>query len=309
VGELHWFKGNIHTHTNRSDGDSEPDVVVRWYRRNAYDFLVITDHNHLTLLDYQAKARRFRRPLMIPGEELSVNMSNGIGFTAIHVNGIGIKEFVEPVDTGETVSTLQANIDAVRNAGGIASINHPNYTWAFDHRHIVQVFGAPLLEIFNGNTPVNTYGGAGHPSFEEIWDLVLSAGRPIFGVAVDDSHHFKGDFKPSKANPGRGWVVVRASSLESDAIIEGLETGNFYSSTGITLEELGTNSHSLYLKVKQEWHFKYTTDFIGQHGKLIYQTYGTEASYKIRGDEGYVRARIKSSDGTTAWTQPIFTER
>jgi len=309
VERLHWFKGNIHTHTNRSDGDSEPDVVVRWYRRNAYDFLVISDHNHLTLLDHQAKSGRFRKPLLIPGEEVSLNLNNGTGITAVHVNGIGIKGFVEPIDAVDVVSTLQANIDAVRNAGGIASINHPNYTWAFDHRHIVQVSGAALLEIFNGNTPVNTYGGAGHPSFEDIWDLVLSAARPIFGVAVDDSHHFKGDFKPSKANPGRGWVVLRAPRLEPYAIIEALETGNFYSSTGITLEELEADSHRIYLKVQQEWHFKYTTDFIGQGGKLLSQTYGTEASYRTCGNEGYVRARVKASDGANAWTQPIFTER
>src|SRR5687768_12129771 len=31
---LRWFKGNTHTHTLNSDGDSPPDVVVRWYREN-----------------------------------------------------------------------------------------------------------------------------------------------------------------------------------------------------------------------------------------------------------------------------------
>ncbi|MCH8088182.1 MAG: PHP domain-containing protein, partial [Chloroflexi bacterium] len=96
-----WFKGNIHTHTNKSDGDSDPEPVVRWYRRNGYDFLVLTDHNHLTLLDYGSKKRRFRRPLMIPGEELSVRISNGK--TAIHLNGIGITRMVEPLDAGDVV--------------------------------------------------------------------------------------------------------------------------------------------------------------------------------------------------------------
>ena len=46
-----WFKGNLHTHTNKSDGDSSPEVVVDWYHKNAYDFLVLSDHNHLTILD------------------------------------------------------------------------------------------------------------------------------------------------------------------------------------------------------------------------------------------------------------------
>ena len=46
-----WFKGNLHTHTNKSDGDSSPEIVVDWYSNNKYDFLVLSDHNHLTILD------------------------------------------------------------------------------------------------------------------------------------------------------------------------------------------------------------------------------------------------------------------
>ena len=307
MAELRWFKGNIHTHTNRSDGDSDPEAVVRWYRRNGYDFLVLTDHNHLTLLDYQSGKRRFRRPLMIPGEELSVNIDHGM--TAVHVGGIGIGRLVEPVDAGDVVSTLQANVDAVLSAGGVASINHPNYTWAFDHRHVARVSGAALLEIFNGNTPTNVYGGGGHPSYDEIWDGVLSAGRRIFGVAVDDSHHFKGDFKPGKANPGRGWVMVKAPSLERGPILDALEAGAFYSSTGVTLTELEADSEGVHLKVEQEWHFAYTTRFTGPEGKLLSEASGTEAQYSVSGDERYVRAVVSASDGTKAWTQPVFTGR
>ena len=29
-----WFKGNTHTHTLNSDGDSTPDDVVKWYREH-----------------------------------------------------------------------------------------------------------------------------------------------------------------------------------------------------------------------------------------------------------------------------------
>jgi len=43
-----WYKGNTHTHTINSDGDSTPDQVVRWYREHGYQFLVLTDHNFLT---------------------------------------------------------------------------------------------------------------------------------------------------------------------------------------------------------------------------------------------------------------------
>src|ERR1041385_6337438 len=46
-----WYKGNTHTHTLNSDGDSTPDEVVRWYRSHGYQFLVLTDHNYLTAID------------------------------------------------------------------------------------------------------------------------------------------------------------------------------------------------------------------------------------------------------------------
>ena len=91
--------------------------------------------------------------------------------------------------------------------------------------------------------------------------MVLTAGRPIFGVAVDDSHHFQGDFKPSLANPGRGWVIVDAPALERDAVVEALEAGTFYSSTGVVLDELVITPDRIELAICQEWHMAYDTEF------------------------------------------------
>src|SRR5688572_24689968 len=49
--KLRWYKGNLHTHTTNSDGDSSPEDVVRWYKANGYDFVAITDHEHITAVD------------------------------------------------------------------------------------------------------------------------------------------------------------------------------------------------------------------------------------------------------------------
>ena len=43
-----WLKGNLHTHTDRSDGDSPAETVVRWYRDHGYGFLALTDHDTVT---------------------------------------------------------------------------------------------------------------------------------------------------------------------------------------------------------------------------------------------------------------------
>ena len=303
MAKTRWFKGNIHTHTSESDGDADPRTVVRWYRQHDYDFLVLSDHNHLTIIDYAEGQRRFKRPLMVPGEELSIRLSEGT--IPVHINGIGISRMVEPIDTGDVVSTLQANVDAIHQAGGIASINHPNYQWAFDHEALKQVVGANLLEIFNGVDVANVDGAPGRPSYEQIWDGVLSAGRAIFGVATDDSHNYK-DFHPGMLNPGRGWVVVHAEELVSEAIVEGLASGNFYASTGVELTDLKSSSEAVLLRIEQQSDFVYTTSFIGRDGKTHAETTGLEASYEPTGDECYIRAVVKSSSGGKAWTQPVF---
>ena len=307
-----WYKGNIHTHTTASDGDASPDKVVSWYRRHGYDFLVLSDHNHLTLLDYGSGKRRFKRPLMIPGEEVSVRIQAGV--VPIHVNGIGITRVVEPVDAGEVVPTLQANVDAIVAAGGIASINHPNFEWAFNHEAIRQVTGASLLEVFNGHPVLNVYGVPDRPGYEEIWDRVLSSGKVIFGVATDDSHNYS-DFAWDRSNPGRGWVMVRSPELSAPAIVDALARGDFYASIGVELEEVESSRDAISLRVQPrssddrlaEWRdAEYVTRFIGRDGTVHSEVVGTEASYRIRGNEGHVRATVMSSSGPQAWVQPVF---
>jgi hypothetical protein len=39
-----FYRGNMHTHSNRSDGVLPPEAVVAAYRERGYDFLVLSDH-------------------------------------------------------------------------------------------------------------------------------------------------------------------------------------------------------------------------------------------------------------------------
>jgi len=170
---------------------------------------------------------------------------------------------------------------------------------------IATVAGASLLEVFNGHPATNSPGGPGKASAEEIWDGVLSAGRVIFGAATDDSHNYK-DFTPQLSNPGRGWVVVRAPELTPGAVVEALETGQFYSSTGVTLLDVEMSARSCWLRIEPQRDFLYATTFSGRDGVVHATADGPEPSYRPRGDEGYVRATVTSSGGLKAWTQPVF---
>src|SRR5262245_21724371 len=69
---LRWYKGNTHTHTINSDGDSTPDEVVRWYREHGYNFLVLSDHNYLTEIDgLNAVFGAANKFILIKGEEVT----------------------------------------------------------------------------------------------------------------------------------------------------------------------------------------------------------------------------------------------
>ena len=301
--EAHWYKGNIHTHTNLSDGDASPEVAVRWYRDHGYDFLVLSDHNHLTL--YEHAEADSGKPLMIPGEEISANMPRpGSDYSIpVHIIAIGINRVVEPIITDDIVTTLQANINAIAEAGGISSIAHPNYRWAFDHRQITAVAGAACMEIYTPDS--NVEGAPGRYSTEQIWDNVLTAGRPIWGVAVDDTHSYF-DVAPHLFYPGRGWIVVRAGELTQDAIVDGIERGDFYASTGVELDELEIDDEGIHLRVHQHEDWEYAVTFTGRGGTTFGQVAGTDASYRFRGDEGYIRATVTSANPDKAWTQPVF---
>ena len=61
MADARWYKGSLHAHTTRSSGDASPEVVAKWFADNGYDWLVISDHNLMTILESPT------RPLMITG--------------------------------------------------------------------------------------------------------------------------------------------------------------------------------------------------------------------------------------------------
>ena len=123
-----WFKGNTHTHTLNSDGDSTPDEVVRWYREHGYHFLVLTDHNYLTTR--RRPQRRARRRGQVPGR------SRRRGDEHRQRQGRA-RQRPESRDARGAAdggvgrdSRCSRTSTASGAANGVPHINHPNFTWA-----------------------------------------------------------------------------------------------------------------------------------------------------------------------------------
>jgi hypothetical protein len=297
-----FYRGNTHTHTLNSDGDSTPDDVVRWYREHGYHFLVLTDHNFLTSVDgLNALHGADERFLVVKGEEVT----SSVGQKSIHVNGLDVSRKVDPATTGTVLDVLQSNVDGIRAAGGVPHINHPNFRWSITTDELRQVRNNKLFEIYNGHPQVNNVGGGGVPGVEEVWDAILSSGLMLYGVAVDDAHTFKQPGNPNAAGPGRGWIAVRAARLEARALLDAIERGDFYASTGVELDDLQVSPERVQVAVKPVASSKYRVQFIGKGGRLLSESTEAVATYVPKGDEGYVRVRVLESNGRLAWIQPV----
>jgi hypothetical protein len=113
-------------------------------------------------------------------------------------------------------------------------------------------------------------------------------------------------------------VMVRAEKLEAQAIVAALDRGDFYASTGVELDDYQASASAITIKVKQRFwgsgredNMKagYRIQFVGKGGAVLQDVEGTDATYTVKGSEGYVRARITQSDGKMAWTQPVMLTR
>ena len=304
--KLNWYKGNTHTHTVNSDGDSTPDEVVRWYRENKYNFLVLSDHNFLTessgLNSVFGAAEKF---LLIPGEEITDKFEK----KDIHINGLNPRELVKPTGGDSVVATIQNNVNAIRKVEGVPHVNHPNFNWSITADDLKRIKNLRLFEIYNGHPTVNNLGGGGQPGLEAMWDDILSSGMVLYGIAVDDAHVFKAPEDRTKARPGFGWVMVRAERLATTDILQAMERGDFYASTGVTLRDYQADKKQITINIAEQPTVKYTVQFVGQWGKVLKEVATNPATYTFKGDEAYVRARVIESNGKFAWTQPVFLDK
>ena len=298
-----WYKGNTHCHTLNSDGDSSPWEVAEWYKNHGYNFLFITDHNFLTSVDrLNAVYGKESDFLVIQG----VEVSKRFGDDPIHVCALNPERLLVPEDGSSLVNVLQDTISTIRDTKAAPIIAHPNFRWSFGSEELKKAGNCLLFELFNAHPAVNNSGWGDKQSTEEMWDDVLSSGKIIYGVASDDAHCFREPWARTEARPNQGWVMVEAEELSGAAIVEALEKGRFYSSTGIELEDYRVDKASVMIKVKQDRDAQYLLQFIGREGNVFFETYENQATYTFKGNEMYIRIKIEDSNGNRAWTQPIW---
>jgi hypothetical protein len=293
-------KGNIHTHTTRSDGDRPPQDVYAWYRDHGYNFVALTDHNTLTDPALFRLLERKRRFVLIPGEEVTMR---GAG-KQVHVNALCHKETIGGHAFDTQREALAWAVRQVHAQGGVALVNHPNWDWALTADDLPAARGAELLEIWSGHPYVHTLGDATRLSHEAIWDKELTAGERFAGVAVDDAHAYGPRAPETAARPGRAWIQVFAPEASREAICAALAAGRLYASIGPVLRRIHVTDRTYAVHPADP---SAEVEFVGKGGVVLQHGKADRdgaARYELKGGEGYVRARITTADGKHAWTQP-----
>lgn len=299
--------------------------------------------------EYAGRVAEPGRFLVLQGEEISDRFES----RPLHVNATNVAEVIPPQGGASVADVLQRDIDAVlaqRHATGrpmFPHVNHPNFGWAVTAEDLMDLDGERFFEVYNGHPLVHNAGDSLRPSTERIWDIVLTmrltAGHDVvYGIATDDAHNYT-QSDSTRANPARGWVMVRAAELTPEAIVASMEAGDFYASTGVTLTDVMASPDRLALRIAEESGVTYVTEFIGTRtgydrtvlpvpddsaglpvthrysadvGTVLAAVHGPNPEYTFAGDEIYVRARVRSSrpvehpvhtgEMQTAWVQPII---
>jgi len=324
-----WYRGNTHAHTVIcGHADSEPEVVACWYLDHGYNFLILSEHNYFINPDSVSLPENRRKDfILIPGEEVS-------GPRTVHSTAMNTDKLVNPHKELEVKSEiLQNHVDLTLQSGGHTILNHPNYKYVIKVGDVLPVKHLYMFELYNGHPHVNNFGDDNHISTEALWDELLTSGMTIYGVSSDDAHHFS-KIDTIYSNPGRGWVMVQAPELTSDAITNAMVNGNFYSSNGVILSECSVKDDIYSIKINMEKTLKelaspdvrgkhisnnkegFIIEFIGPAGEVLSVSNSETANFSIDNNHAYVRAKItlrymhpqRGMEEFYAWGQPVFTD-
>lgn len=280
-----WFKGNLHTHTTRSDGLFSPEEAIAWYRGQGYDFVALTDHWVLSQGQVFGPANDF---VTIAGTEL-----DGPGY---HMLALGISDLPDR----ELAYSAQALTDAVVGLGGLPFFAHPYWTGqsSADIAPIRRIAG---IEVFN--SVCEKMDGLGYASVH--WDELLALGLRLNALAVDDVHW-------KHNSQGRGYVMVRAKSLDESSILEAIRRGHFYSSTGPKIADLRMVHHEdgqPSLRVHCSPCSTITFYASGPRGRRFEAVPGRlldAATFPLRAEQVYLRVECRDAQGGVAWSNPIY---
>jgi hypothetical protein len=216
-----WYRGDLHAHTQHSDGSWDIVDLVAWARTRKLDFMTLTDHNtpsgHAEVMSLGGDDL-----LTMGGVELTTHYG--------HALSLGRRDWQEWRTGPVTGKTMPMIADAVMASNALFIIAHPmsegdpsctGCRWDYAD---MRPGSARIVEIWNGG-PWSAYNEDGLALYRQ-W---LGQGHRLVATAGTDIHGPEG-------GKGRlGFNHVRADELSEAAVLAAVKIGRNYLSSGPTL--------------------------------------------------------------------------
>ena len=272
-----WMRGNLHTHTTVSDGQLDPQQTIAMYAGFGHGFIALTDHEVLTDAAGLTKLNSMGM-VLVPGYEVAG------GTHIVHVGA-----------SRRCPSNLsrQEIFNGVVAAGGMAIVAHPDWLNEFDHATIEQLrewIGYTGIEIYNGT--IEEHDGSSYALSK--WDMLLGAGRRVWGFANDDTH--------ASVKSARGWNTVYVTNRSAQGVLEAIRSGRFYASTGVTIKSIRVDGMRVHIEAEEAERIV----AVGAVGRRLAMADGNVLELRVPDSARYVRFECLGRRQAAAWTQPLF---
>ena len=323
-----YYKANLHCHTRRSDGRATPKTVKEEYKKRGYAAVAFTDHEHLInsgdLSDEDFVA--------ITGVELGISGEKIDTFSPLpsakqlHINLYAkdpdctvtpfyseksdwykfdnVRHLVTPTEPMTRIHTAECINRLVKRAhelGFLVSYNHP--TWSLETANdYLSYEDFDFVEVHNTGCVKSGYSNE-----EYAFDNMMKAGKRTYCVATDDNHNAYG-FDEPKTDSFGGWVMIAADKLGYRQLMDSLEAGDFYASTGPEIYSIVLDDSGEEGVIKVECSPAKAVYLITQgrrNGRVLKETEEelTSASIKIYPQDVRFRIRVDDENGHSAYSQ------
>ena len=279
-----YYKVALHQHTTRSDGSETPEAVVARYKSAGYDAIALTDHW------FYSDDKEIDGLPIISGCEYNTGLRDSSNGGVMHIIGVGMAYDPQLV---YKESTRQEIIDAVRAAGGLAFLAHPN--WSLNTpADVASLTGLSAVEVYNSVSDCNNNFRRADSTY--FVDICANQGWSLPLVATDDSHAY-GDIDNCIA-----WTMVRAKELSTPAILDAIKRGDCYATQGPWIhatwdgEKMCVHcSPCSVIAVMSNYVCTGTSRTLRGEGVTYFE-------YVPQENEKWLRAEVKDADGHLAWS-------
>lgn len=291
-----FYKANLHCHTTVSDGQFSPAETKRRYMEAGYSIIAFSDHDkvvpHPELMDENF--------IPLTAGEYSLNDRSDkvhpwytictyhLNFISKDINNSDFLPWDKDLYDNDSVNKI---ISAAGEMGYLCQYNHPRWSMqkAEDFLELKNIFA---FEVYNTGSEFDMLCGDGEYEYE----LYCREGGKCGVTANDDNHREIHQFG--------GFTMISLESLSYDNVINALENGEFYASTGPIIREAYIEDGVFHIETSPCKAIAVLSD-TRQHG-IVWGENLESADLKLDFDYKYLRIVVCDEKGHRAWTRAYF---